>query len=66
MDVVGAYLSLRPAGGIFTGLCPFCANGRPSFTVSPARRRCHCCDCEWEGGVALQRNPVTKPRYVTR
>src|SRR5262245_59134019 len=35
VDVVGSYVSLRPAGKIYVGLCPFHDDSRPSLRVDP-------------------------------
>ena len=51
VDVVGAYLSLRPAGGTFKGLCPFHEDNRPSFDVDPRRQRYRCWACGKHGDV---------------
>lgn len=52
VDVVGSYVTLRPAGPIFKGLCPFHDDHRPSFTVDPRRQRYKCWACT-EGGDVL-------------
>lgn len=49
--VVGSYLSLRPAGGTFKGLCPFHDDQRPSFDVDPRRQRFRCWACNKFGDV---------------
>ncbi len=46
VDVVGDYLSLRPAGPTFKGLCPFHDDHHPSFDVDPRRQRYRCWSCE--------------------
>lgn len=51
VDVVGAYLSLRPAAGTFKGLCPFHDDSRPSFDVDPRRQRYRCWACGKHGDV---------------
>jgi DNA primase len=51
VDVVGAYLTLRPAGGTFKGLCPFHNDSRPSFDVDPRRQRYRCWSCGKFGDV---------------
>jgi DNA primase len=51
VDVVGAYLSLRPAGGTFKALCPFHDDSRPSFDVDPRRQRYRCWACGKHGDV---------------
>jgi DNA primase len=51
VDVVGAYLALRPAGPTFKGLCPFHDDHRPSFDVDPRRQRYRCWSCGKYGDV---------------
>ncbi len=51
VDVVGAYLALRPAGGTFKALCPFHEDSRPSFDVDPRRQRYRCWSCGKYGDV---------------
>jgi DNA primase len=49
--VVGGYLTLRPAGPTFKGLCPFHDDTRPSFDVDPRRQRYRCWACNKFGDV---------------
>ncbi len=51
VDVVGGYLSLRPAGATFKGLCPFHDDHHPSFDVDPRRQRYRCWVCTKYGDV---------------
>jgi DNA primase len=51
VDVVGGYMSLRPAGPTFKGLCPFHDDHRPSFDVDPRRQRYRCWSCQKHGDV---------------
>jgi DNA primase len=51
VDVVGAYVTLRPAGPTFKGLCPFHEDHRPSFDVDPRRQRYRCWACNKYGDV---------------
>jgi DNA primase len=51
VDVVGAYVALRPAGPTFKGLCPFHDDHRPSFDVDPRRQRYRCWACDKSGDV---------------
>jgi DNA primase len=51
VDVVGAYLALRPAGPTFKALCPFHDDSRPSFDVDPRRQRYRCWSCGKYGDV---------------
>ena len=53
-DVVGAFVTLRPAGGgSLVGLCPFHDEKTPSFRVTPARGFYHCFGCG-EGGDVIR------------
>ncbi|HMC63651.1 MAG TPA: DNA primase [Gemmataceae bacterium] len=51
VDVVGSYVSLRPAGATYKGLCPFHDDRRPSFDVDPRRQRYRCWSCGKNGDV---------------
>jgi DNA primase len=51
VEVVGSYLTLRPAGGTFKALCPFHDDARPSFDVDPRRQRYRCWSCNKYGDV---------------
>lgn len=51
VDVVGAYIPLRPKGPTFMGLCPFHDDSRPSFDVDPRRQRYRCWACGKHGDV---------------
>jgi DNA primase len=51
VEVVGAYVALRPAGPTFKGLCPFHDDHRPSFDVDPRRQRYRCWSCGKYGDV---------------
>lgn len=51
VDVVGGYVSLRPVGPTFKGLCPFHDDHRPSFDVDPRRQRYRCWSCNKYGDV---------------
>ena len=49
--VVGAYLSLHPAGKSYKALCPFHNDSRPSMDVDPGRQRYRCWSCGAAGDV---------------
>ncbi len=51
VDIVGTYISLRPAGPTFKGLCPFHKDSRPSLDVDPRRQRYRCWSCGEHGDV---------------
>jgi DNA primase len=51
VDVVGNYVSLRPAGPTYKGLCPFHDDHTPSFDVDPRRQRYRCWSCTKSGDV---------------
>jgi DNA primase len=49
VDVVGETVTLKRAGSVFKGLCPFHAEKTPSFIVTPERESWRCFGCG-EGG----------------
>ncbi len=51
VEVVGGYISLRPAGPTYKGLCPFHDDQKPSFDVDPRRQRYRCWACGKLGDV---------------
>ena len=42
VEIVRQHVSLKPAGAVYKGLCPFHKEKTPSFIVTPARQRYHC------------------------
>jgi DNA primase len=52
VDLVGRFVSLRPAGRNHKGLCPFHDERTPSFVVTPDRQTFKCFGCG-EGGNAF-------------
>jgi DNA primase len=51
VDVIGTYVSLRPVGKKFKGLCPFHDDHNPSFNVDPAYQNYVCWSCGKRGDV---------------
>jgi DNA primase len=51
VEVVGTYLSLRPAGQKYRGLCPFHDDHRPSLDVDPRHQNFRCWSCQKNGDV---------------
>lgn len=51
VDLVGQYVSLRPNGQRFWGLCPFHHEKSPSFTVNPANQFFYCFGCQEKGNA---------------
>jgi DNA primase len=51
VEVVSGYISLRPAGKTYKGLCPFHDDHRPSFDVDPTFQRYRCWSCGKSGDV---------------
>ncbi len=50
-DVISSYVSLKPAGRRFKGLCPFHGEKTPSFTVYPETNSFYCFGCGAAGDV---------------
>ena len=50
-DVVKRYLSLKPAGARFMGLCPFHNEKTGSFSVNPEKGVFYCFGCQASGDV---------------
>ena len=50
-DVVGETVSLKRAGTVSKGLCPFHAEKTPSFIVTPDRETWHCFGCGEHGDI---------------
>jgi DNA primase len=51
VDVAGNYTRLKPQGKNFVGLCPFHADKRPSFRVSPSFQSYRCWSCGEKGDL---------------
>ena len=51
VEIIGEYISLRPAGSNFKALCPFHNEKTPSFMVSPEKQIWHCFGCGKGGDV---------------
>jgi DNA primase len=49
--VVGSYLTLTPAGGVFKAVCPFHNDTRPSLQVDPKWQNFRCWACGKKGDV---------------
>ena len=49
--VISPYVTLKRAGGLLKGLCPFHSEKTPSFSVSPDKQIYHCFGCGKGGGV---------------
>ncbi len=49
--VVGSYVSLHPAGGIFKAICPFHNDTRPSLQIDPKWQNFRCWACGKKGDV---------------
>ncbi len=64
-DVIGSYLSLKPAGARLKALCPFHKEKTPSFTVSPDRQIYHCFGCGAGGDVIRFLQEYEKVDFMT-
>jgi DNA primase len=51
VDVVGETVTLKRAGTVHKGLCPFHAEKTPSFIVTPDRETWHCFGCGEHGDI---------------
>ena len=67
VELVGAYVALKRTGRNAVGLCPFHADKRPSFTVSPSKQLFHCFGCGAGGDLfrfVMQRESIGFPEAV--
>lgn len=67
VQVVGTVVTLKKAGSIFKGLCPFHDEKTPSFTVSPVRRTYHCFGCGVHGDAirfVMEQEALTFPEAL--
>jgi len=67
VEVVRQHVSLKAAGAVFKGLCPFHAEKTPSFIVTPSRQRYHCFGCGTGGDVisfTMETEGVSFPEAV--
>ena len=51
VDIVSQYLTLKPRGKNFVGVCPFHQEKTPSFNVNPERQIFKCFGCGKGGNV---------------
>jgi len=66
-EIVGESVTLRKAGSILKGLCPFHGEKTPSFTVTPARGTWHCFGCGKHGDIftfVMERDGLSFPEAL--
>src|SRR4051812_47737906 len=51
VEVVGGYITLKRAAGVFKARCPFHDEKTPSFSVNPKRQTFKCFGCGVGGSV---------------
>src|SRR5690349_19075927 len=51
VDIIGGHTRLKRTGKNWTGLCPFHADKKPSFNVSPEFQSYRCWSCGEKGDV---------------
>lgn len=51
VELIGQYVSLKPNGQRYWGLCPFHHENSPSFTVNPANQFFYCFGCQEKGNA---------------
>lgn len=51
VELIGQYTKLKRAGKSWTGLCPFHADRRPSFSVHPPTQSYRCWSCGEKGDI---------------
>ncbi len=51
VDLIGSYINIKRAGGVYKGLCPFHKEKTPSFSVNPQRQFFHCFGCHAGGDI---------------
>ena len=67
VDVVGNYVTLKPSGSRFMGLCPFHSEKTPSFSVNPEIGAFYCFGCHKGGSVfnfVMELEGLTFPESV--
>jgi|GEM_PF-755504 len=67
VEIVRQHVSLKQAGAVYKGLCPFHKEKTPSFIVTPARQRYHCFGCATGGDVIsflMEVEGITFPEAV--
>ena len=52
-EVISSYVSLKPAGRLFKGLCPFHGEKTPSFAVYEDTQSFYCFGCGVGGDVIM-------------
>jgi DNA primase len=69
LEVVSEAVTLKKAGTIYKGLCPFHGEKTPSFVVTPARDSWHCFGCGEGGDIfsfVMKREGLSFPEALKR
>ncbi len=67
VEIVRQHVTLKQAGAVYKGLCPFHKEKTPSFIVTPGRQRWHCFGCGNGGDVIsflMEAEGITFPEAV--
>ena len=69
LELIGRYMTLRPAGKNFKGRCPFHPDKNPSLVVSPEKGMWYCFGCQAGGdgiGFLMRMEKLSFPEALER